>query len=60
MAFGSEAGFDKTLQLLVNNSLSEGYPTNREQLVTMFNTIRAVSYDRGKETQKGGGVLKLR
>jgi hypothetical protein len=60
LMFGAEAGFDKkglNVQM-VNNSLLDGYPEDTEQLTTMFNTSRSGSYDRGKETQKGGAAAK--
>jgi len=58
--FGAEAGFDTTGNNtdLVDNSLLDGYPKDKEKLATMYNTARAGSYDRGKETQKGGAAAK--
>lgn len=58
--FGAEAGFDTTGSKvdLVDNSLLDGYPKDKEKLATMYNTSRAGSYDRGKETQKGGAAAK--
>lgn len=58
--FGAEVGFDTTGKNtdLVENSLLDGYPKDKDKLATMYNTSRAGSYDRGKETQKGGAAAK--
>jgi hypothetical protein len=60
LTFGAERGFDKKSGKadLVTNSLLEGYPKDKELLTNMFNTSRSGSYDRGKETQKGGAAAK--
>lgn len=60
LAFGAELGFDKKGENpnLVIQSLEDGYPEDIGKLTTMFNTSRAGSYDRGKETQKGGAAAK--
>lgn len=60
LTFGAEAGFDKKGENpnLIVESLGDGYPDDIDKLITMFNTSRAGSYDRGKETQKGGAVAK--
>jgi len=60
LAFGAEAGFDKKGKNVqfINNSLLDEYPEDNEKLATMFNTSRAGSFDRGKETQKGGAAAK--
>ena len=59
-SFGVEYGFDDTGKSakFIQNSLSEGYPTDKESLATLFNSARAASYGRGKETQKGGSLAK--
>lgn len=60
LTFGDEVGFDntgKTFQF-VENSLMEGYPKDKEKLAAMYNSSRSGSYDRGKETQKGGIAAK--
>lgn len=60
LTFGAEAGFDKkgNNPNLVVESLMDGYPEDINKLTTMFNTSRSGSYDRGKETQKGGAAAK--
>ncbi len=60
LTFGSEVGFDKKSgeAALVENSLLEGFPKDKQLLTNMFNTSRSGSYDRGKETQKGGSAAK--
>lgn len=60
LTFGDEVGFDKTSGevTFVPNSLGDQYPNNKEQLTAMFNSSRSGSYDRGKETQKGGAAAK--
>lgn len=60
LTFGAEVGFDKKSgkTKLVNNSLLEGYPKDKELLTNMYDTVRSGSYDRGKETQKGGSAAK--
>lgn len=60
LSFGAELGFDEKGEnpVLVDNSLEDGYPLDREQLTSVYNTARAGSYHRGKETQKGGAVAK--
>lgn len=60
LTFGDEVGFDKTSgkMTFVPNALSEQYPSDKKQLTAMFNSSRSGSYDRGKETQKGGATAK--
>ena len=60
LTFGDEVGFDKESgkMTFVPNSLSEQYPTDPEQITAMINSAIAGSYDRGKETQKGGVTAK--
>lgn len=60
LTYGAEVAFDKKSGKtdLVINSLLEGYPKNSELLTNMFNTSRSGSYDRGKNTQKGGSAAK--
>lgn len=60
LTFGSELAFDKKSGAgkIVVQSLLEGYPKDKENLVNMFNTSRSGSFDRGKETQKGGSAAK--
>jgi hypothetical protein len=61
LTFGAEMGFDKNdlHPKLITRSLSEGYPDDAKDLATMFNTSRAGSYDRGKETQNAGASAKI-
>ena len=60
LTFGDEVGFDKESgkMTFVANSLNQQYPTEPDQLTAMFNASRSGSYDRGKETQKGGSAAK--
>ena len=60
LSFGAELGFNKTATRgkLIKGSLKDGYPKDKEQLTTMFNTARSGLYDRGSETQQGGVVAK--
>ncbi len=59
-AFGVEYGFDKTGKKFkfIQESLQEGYPKDTEKLAALFNSARAGSYGRGKETQQGGSLAK--
>lgn len=58
---GPEVGFDKDggNVTFVENSLLDQYPKDKKQLAAIFNSIRSGSYDRGKETQKGGEASKI-
>lgn len=61
LTFGPEVGFHKdgSKTTFVKNSLADQAPVGeREQLAAMFNSARSASYDRGKETQKGGSATK--
>lgn len=60
LTYGQEAGFNKGTRDVefVENSLLDQYPKDSKQLTAMFNSIRAGSYGRGKETQKGGTAAK--
>lgn len=60
LTFGPEVGFDKTGEKMtfVEKSLLEGYSNDPKQVAAMFNSSRSGSYDRGKETQKGGAMAK--
>lgn len=60
LMFGAEVGFDKTGKNMafVESSLLDGLPKDRNKLSAMYNSSRAASYDRGKETQKGGAAAK--
>lgn len=60
LTFGDESGFDSSGENFefVENSLLEDYPKDNKKLAAMFNTSRSGSYDRGKETQKGGVAAK--
>lgn len=60
LTFGPEVGFNKdgSNMQFVSNSLMDGYPDTKEELTAMFNSSRSGSYDRGKETQKGGAAAK--
>lgn len=44
--------------VLIENSLNEGFPKDKEKLSAVFNDSRHGSYSRGKETQKGGAAAK--
>ena len=60
LSYGAEAGFDRSGNAkLVENSLEEGWPSDPESLSRMYNASRSGSYDRGKETQKGGTAAKV-
>jgi len=60
LTYGAEEGFDRSGKAkLVENSLTEGWPTDPEELAVMYNASRAGSYDRGSETQKGGTTGKI-
>lgn len=54
------AGFkgSESEAVLIENSLSEGYPKDKDKLTAIFNDSRFGSYSRGKETQKGGAAAK--
>lgn len=56
VAFGTEANFGDVN--LVEDSLDEGYPKDKDKLTTIMNNIRSGSFSRGHETQKGGAVAK--
>lgn len=60
LTFGPEVGFDKSgdTMTFVENSLMEQYENDPKQLTAVFNAARSGSYDRGKETQKGGAAAK--
>lgn len=60
LSFGPEVGFDKTGENMtfVEKSLLDGYSDDPKQIAAMFNSSRSGSYDRGKETQKGGAMAK--
>lgn len=60
LTFGPEVGFNKdgSKVTFVENSLLNQYPKDKEQLVAVFNRIRASSYDRGANTAKGGEASK--
>jgi len=61
LTFGAEKGFDKgdTEPTMIDGSLLDGYPKDKEQLAVMINNSRAGSYSRGGETQKGGLAAKI-
>lgn len=60
LTFGDDSGFDGTGKdfEFVEQSLAENYPKDKEKLTTVFNSSRSGSYNRGKETQKGGVTAK--
>lgn len=60
LTFGDESGFDSSGSNFefVENSLLEDYPKDKKKLAAMFNTSRSGSFERGKETQKGGVAAK--
>jgi len=53
LGFGSQHDQEATL-----TSLSDGWPEDPDKLTSMFNSARAGSFSRGKETQFGGVVAK--
>ena len=60
LAFGAELGWDTKGEkpILVDNSLTDGYKLDKTELTSVFNSARSGSYNRGKETQKGGAMTK--
>ena len=60
LTFGDESGFDSSKGEFefIENSLLENYPKDSKKLTAMYNTARSGSYERGKETQKGGVAAK--
>ena len=57
LSFGNEDGIThKEDAVFVETSLLEGYPKDKEKLAVMFNSVRAASYSRGKETQTSGVI----
>lgn len=60
LMYGAEPGFDRSgVAMLVENSLSQGWPKDAESLARLYNVSRSGSFDRGAETQKGGVVAKI-
>ena len=60
LTFGGEVGLDKKSGnvTFIENSLLDGYSKDPKEISAMFNSIRAASFDRGHETQKGGAAAK--
>lgn len=60
LTFGGEVGLDKKSGnvTFVENSLMDEYPKDPKEISAIFNSIRAASFDRGHETQKGGAAAK--
>lgn len=60
LTFGGEVGLDKKSGnvTFIENSLLDGYSKDPKELSAIFNSIRAASFDRGHETQKGGAAAK--
>lgn len=60
LTFGGEVGLDKKSGnvTFVENSLLDGYSKDPKEISAIFNSIRAASFDRGHETQKGGAAAK--
>lgn len=56
---GAEIGLDGELTTIVENSLLEGYPNNKEQLAAIFNSSRKGSIYRGFMTQFTGADAKV-
>jgi hypothetical protein len=55
--FGHEDGILESDEgLLIENSLMEGQPKSKDQIVAAYNSARTASYFRGKETQIAGVV----
>lgn len=60
ITIGSEAGFSDAAKVEpILSSLSEGWPTDKKSLTTLFNASRRGSYFRGIETIKGGVSAKI-
>lgn len=57
ISFGLDRGMDPN-SVFVENSLTDGYPKNKEELAAIYNSIIAGSYSRGAETVKGGVLAK--
>lgn len=57
LSIGSTKGLTGRGDFILS-SLKDGYPKDNQSLASMFNENRAASFDRGKETQKGGAVAK--
>lgn len=60
LTVGPEVGFNKdgSKTTFIENSLLDQYPDDKEKLAALFNSARVGSYDRGKETAKGGVASK--
>lgn len=60
LTFGGEVGLDKKSGnvTFIENSLLDGYSKDPKEISAIFNSIRAASFDRGHETQKGGAAAK--
>lgn len=56
---GGEIGLDGEVTPIIENSLLEGYPNNKEQLATIFNSSRKGSISRGFMTQYTGADAKV-
>jgi len=61
LTFGAERGFElDNKATYVEESLLDGYPIeDKKKLSTIFNSIRAASFSRGMDTQKGGVTAKV-
>lgn len=60
LSVGAKQGFTDSSDVApIINSLNEGWPTEPEQITTMFNSVRYGSFGRGAETVKGGVSAKI-
>ena len=61
LSMGVDASFGTGTNdnVLVFNSLLEGYPEDKAQLAAIYNASRAGSFSRGNETKDGGVVAKI-
>lgn len=60
LTIGGEQGFKDTPEeaTVIESSLHEGWPRDKESISALFNGLRAGSFDRGHETQESGVVAK--
>lgn len=57
ISFGIDRGMDEN-SVYVGDSLSDGYPVDKDKLATIYNSIIFGSFSRGNETVKGGVLAK--
>ena len=56
---GAEIGMDDKMTPVITNSLSEGYPKDKEALASLFNSSRKGSIMRGHMTQESGADANI-